>query len=133
MANPNPKTEHLEATRWKPGQTGNPGGRPKGSGRDIQALDKLIAELDAEPGIAKTWLKEALGQAETVVETHHPDGTITRKVTRKAIQPNFAFFRMLIEYRNGKVKDETALTINDGTQELRDFLAEDEPEAKPEA
>ncbi len=98
MPFPNPETQ------FKKGVSANPGGRPKGSGRDIQALDKLIAELQAEPGIAKTWLKEALGQSETVVETVHLDGTITRKITRKAVPPNFAFFKMLVEYRNGKVK-----------------------------
>lgn len=99
-----PNPQNVIPHQFKPGQSGNPGGRPKGSGRDIQALDKLIAQLDAEPGIAKTWLKEALGQSETVVETVHLDGTITRKITRKAIPPNFAFFKMLVEYRNGKVK-----------------------------
>lgn len=28
MANPHPKTDHLRATAWQPGQTGNPAGRP---------------------------------------------------------------------------------------------------------
>ena len=27
MANPNPKTDHLEATKWKPGKSANPGGK----------------------------------------------------------------------------------------------------------
>lgn len=28
--NPNPKTEQIEAYKWKPGQSGNPKGMPKG-------------------------------------------------------------------------------------------------------
>lgn len=31
MANYNPNTQQLEATRWKPGQSGNPTGKPRGT------------------------------------------------------------------------------------------------------
>jgi hypothetical protein len=44
MANPDPSPGH----RWKPGQSGNPGGRPKGLERKVRELvdfDRIVAFL----------------------------------------------------------------------------------------
>lgn len=41
MSNPNPKYKHLDATKWKPGKSGNPKGKPKGT----KHLSKWIQEL----------------------------------------------------------------------------------------
>ena len=49
MANPHPKTDHL--TPFKPGQSANPGGRPKGLAAHIREIDQaegksvLVAKL----------------------------------------------------------------------------------------
>ena len=40
MSNPNPSPE----TRWKPGQSGNPGGRPKGMLNFAKALSDALTE-----------------------------------------------------------------------------------------
>lgn len=78
MANPDPSPN----TRFQPGRSGNPGGRPKKP--DIDALNALIESEDFTDLIARTWLSAALGL--------NNDG-----------EPNPQLFRMLIEYRNGTV------------------------------
>jgi Family of unknown function (DUF5681) len=41
-----PRTAHLESHKWKPGQSGNPGGRPRKQ-PITEALAKEVSELDA--------------------------------------------------------------------------------------
>lgn len=56
VANPNPKTDHLESTKWKPGEAPN----PKGYSRGRRATDALLALIDAENAdqdIARVWLE----------------------------------------------------------------------------
>lgn len=114
MANHDPKPPP-EEHRWKPGQSGNPAGTTKAR-RDVAALNKLIEELGAEPGIAKTWLTEAIGD---------------RKNGR---DPNFQFFRLLVEYRNGKPAEAPQESqADDGTKTLREFLADPDPPKKRKA
>lgn len=61
MANHNPGL-HLENLRpWKPGQSGNPGGRPSRSKRITEALIAQIEERDADRALAKVWLDLAIG------------------------------------------------------------------------
>lgn len=43
MANLNPKFDHLIPTAWKPGESGNPKGRPKRPDMNA-ALDQVITE-----------------------------------------------------------------------------------------
>ncbi len=52
MANPNPKTDHLKPNQWKPGQSGNPGGMPKGANPWPAVLRKLAANPD-EHGVGE--------------------------------------------------------------------------------
>ncbi len=42
MANSNPKYDHLSSTAWKPGQSGNPKGRPKRPDMN-EALDRRLS------------------------------------------------------------------------------------------
>jgi hypothetical protein len=84
-----PNPENLRPP-WKPGQSGNPKGRPPRP--DVQALDDLIKQLAADPRIAQTWLDHAIG---------NPD---------KGIKPDFAYLKLLIQYRNGNVPQEVNLT-----------------------
>jgi hypothetical protein len=65
MANPEPKTEHLEPTQWKEGQSGNPAGKPKGT--------KNLS----------TWIKEML--EDETFEAKLNDGTILKGAPVKAI------------------------------------------------
>lgn len=79
MSNPNPDQSGLRP--WPKGVSGNPKGRPRRP--DVAALNKLIDEIGAEGGIAALWLKKALGDRKT------------------GEQPDFAYFKLLIEHRNG--------------------------------
>jgi hypothetical protein len=54
VANPNPKTDHLEATRWKEGQSGN----PAGSSDKQRLTSRLLGMLEDE-----TFLKAGLEAA----------------------------------------------------------------------
>lgn len=42
MSNPNPPLENLEKGQWKPGQSGNPNGRPKGSLNLATRIQKML-------------------------------------------------------------------------------------------
>lgn len=86
MSNPNPDQSGLKP--WPPGVSGNPKGRPKRP--DLDALNRLIDDLDAEGGIARLWLAKALGNAK--------------------VKPDFAYFKLLIEHRNGLPARDDKLT-----------------------
>jgi hypothetical protein len=73
MANKNPKTAHL--TKWQPGQSGNPGGRPRklrdvtelaleASPKAIQRLIKLVDSKDERVALAaaQAVLDRAIGK-----------------------------------------------------------------------
>jgi hypothetical protein len=94
VANPGGTPENLKP--WPKGVSGNPGGRRKQP--DIDALDKLIKEMAAEPSIARTWLTAALGNV------------------KAGIPPNPALFKLLIEYRNGRVPQDLNLTYADSDE-----------------
>lgn len=46
MSNASPQTGHLEATRWKPGQSGNPAGKPRGA----RHITTIVQQLLEKPG-----------------------------------------------------------------------------------
>lgn len=53
-------------TRWKPGQSGNPSGRPKGSGRLSKALAHLLGERYPDDPLDRTYaevISERIAQA----------------------------------------------------------------------
>ena len=52
MANPNPNRENLELGKFKPGQSGNPAGRPKGTPNRKDILKWVLFDMDVnEAGI----------------------------------------------------------------------------------
>jgi hypothetical protein len=54
-------TPEMEANKWKPGQSGNPGGRPKGSSVAAR-IQRLLAADDgkAAEALAKVFLSQGL-------------------------------------------------------------------------
>lgn len=70
-----------KATQFKPGQSGNPTGKRRRP--DIDALNDLIAEKGLDKAIALTIVTQALGDK------------------KNGVPPNFAYMKLLIEYRNG--------------------------------
>lgn len=68
---------------WKKGQSGNPGGRPKG--RSITAeLNKLIADESSSENVAKALAEEAI---------------------KRAKKGDFRFWNAIVERLDGKVVD----------------------------
>ena len=46
MANPNPPIEHLVATRWQKGESGNPDGKPRGSVNLSTRIQNMLDDPD---------------------------------------------------------------------------------------
>lgn len=63
MANPHPKTDHLKETQWKPGQTGNAAGKPRGTKHISTWIQDLANDEEFEANIldAKKGLIEYKG------------------------------------------------------------------------
>ena len=76
--------EKFEAAKWKPGQSGNPSGRPKGS---INLTNRLRAALAARDGVRADKIIESLldkaeeGDARHLIEVFNRiDGKVADKV-----------------------------------------------------
>ena len=91
MSNPNPNTSGIEATKWKPGQSGNPGGRRKRvlSDRYAELMETVLPEeirkaMKLAPGAL--W-GDALAQvsARTALKSTEV-GVSQRKEIREAIE-----------------------------------------------
>ncbi len=111
MANPNPKTEHLEATKWKPGQTGN----PKGYSRKQRAIDHLM----------------------DLIEIEDLDELIARKWKEMILSGDFRYMKEYLDRRDGKVKDIVEIE-NKPAPVIVELPAKEplplaEPEKEPEA
>lgn len=48
MANPNPPLENLEKGKWKPGQSGNPKGKPKGTKHISTWIQEMLNDEEFE-------------------------------------------------------------------------------------
>lgn len=90
MANYNPKTEHLQATQWKAGQSGNPDGKPKGT--------KHLS----------TWIKEMMEDDHfeykvnnTVSIKGAPIHAILTVLVNKAIRGDLRAFELIAKYGYG--------------------------------
>lgn len=82
--------ENIKPHQWKKGQSGNPGGRPRG--RSITA--RLREKLDADDGKL----------AELIVKV----------MIREAAKGKFQFAKEILERTEGKVADKRELTGADG-------------------
>lgn len=53
-------TEHIRQFQWKPGQSGNPGGKPAGTLSLVALARKLLADNpEAARGIVENWIRQA--------------------------------------------------------------------------
>lgn len=72
--------EWLEPHQWKPGQSGNPGGRPK-TKQVRDALQKLVNELGLEPAVRAIYAKAINGDVSAFREiADRLDGKVAQPV-----------------------------------------------------
>ena len=93
-------------TRFKPGQSGNPGGRPKGT-----SLTKLISgvlEKEEFQGVSLKGGKVADELALVIV--------------KKAIEGDFRFVELVMNRIDGKVPNQIAIDTHDTTELVRSYL-----------
>lgn len=92
--NPNPPTEHLAQSQWKPGQSGNPAGRPVGArSRTTLVRELLEARLDANHDYAQA---------------------MTKAVMEKAMTGDVPAYKELMDSAYGKIADKQELTGAEG-------------------
>lgn len=86
-------------TQFKPGQSGNPGGRPKGSlSLDTVVRQILEGEIELPPAIAET-IKKAVGADKKALEATVIVGLL------QALQGDKDWAKLLWERGYGKVAD----------------------------
>jgi hypothetical protein len=101
MPFPNP------ATQFKPGNTANPHGRPKGP--TLTGRIRALLEKDELKGqILSGGRKVADVLAETIVE--------------RAIDGDFRFVQLVIDRLDGKLPDKIAIGSDDTTELIRGYL-----------
>lgn len=95
MANNNPKTEHLQATKWKAGQSGNPNGKPKGTKHLSTWIKEVMENENFKYNLrTKTDIKGAPIQA------------IITVLINKAVNGDIKAFDLLAKYGYGtKLED----------------------------
>ena len=101
MANSNPKTEHLEVTRWQAGQSGNPAGKPKGT----KNLSSWIRDMLEDESFT-----QKLKNGKTVKGA--PVQAVVKTLIEKAIQGDMKAFDLLARYGYGTKVDVTTASTN---------------------
>lgn len=104
-----PKTEQIEAYKWKPGQSGNPEGRPKKQPITDYLkgqLEELIplTMLDAMKEGARTVFTEIYGDRPTFGQM------IAFKLVQTSAKGDMMAMRELLDRVEGKVAQKTQLT-----------------------
>lgn len=119
MANPNP-VPPPEETRWKPGQSGNPDGKPKGS----KHLSTLIREI----GENVDWSKTTLKNKDQLKEKYGNNGwkAIVYVAITKAMAGDPQAMKWLAENGFGKHLD-----ITSGGEKLPTVIIGEQYAAKP--
>ena len=92
------KGAHLKPYLFQPGQSGNPGGRPKGHGFTFYARALAEKEIETHPGM-----------------THME--ALVRVAFREALNGNFQFFNLIIERLEGKTPE--SIHVNSEVSEFR--------------
>lgn len=129
--NPNPRTDHLKAFEFKPGQSGNPGGRPKKlpiTDNYRQICEEVMPEgarkhfnkkykIGLKPGVK--WERAfALAQAYRAMMK-----TMSLKEIREATEGK-ALTRLRIEDNDGNAVDFAADVENSDLAEINEKLAD---------
>lgn len=104
-------------TRFKPGQSGNPGGRPKG-----RSLTSILRELLDRNEIRGFQLKEGQTVADALVEA----------MVAEAIKGNAAVIKLLYDRIDGKAGEvKPTRTLDEIAAEARAAAEEYRPDARP--
>jgi len=106
MANPNPDQSGLEKGKWKPGQSGNPAGKPKGT----KHLSTHIQELLNDPTF-ELKLKDG-----TLLE-ERPIEAIIKTAVAKSISGDNRWAEWLAKHGYG---DKLVVEFNDPRKEILD-------------
>ena len=129
MANPNPPLENLEKGKWKPGQSGNPKGKAKGT----KSLATIIRELENEEF---DWTHVPIKNKEAVMQIGSPFKAIVIVALGQAIDGDKAAREWLRKAGYGDRLDITsdgervqAATIID----LGNISVPDKPEAEQDS
>lgn len=83
-------------TRWKPGQSGNPGGRPKGKSPTAE-LRRIFAENDGQASIA-----------------------LARVIAGKALRGDHKFITTILDRLDGPIKQHLSAEIDTRHEEVTD-------------
>jgi hypothetical protein len=114
MSEDHPKNTHLEEYKWKPGQTGNPNGRPP-LPKDVKELKKLT-QIELEKALNEMLYlnKEQLAQVNKDPESTMLQRLIASIITFGVNKGDHQRLSFLIERLVGKVKDTVELSGKDG-------------------
>lgn len=117
MANPNP-TPPPKETRWKPGQSGNPEGKPKGTKHISTHIQEMLNDPDFE-----------LKLKDGTILKGRPVQAIIKTAVAKAVSGDMRAFDMLGKYGYGNKLDITSggETIKGATITFNDKPEADNP------
>jgi hypothetical protein len=103
-------TEHMQQYRFRPGQSGNPRGRPRG--RSLTNALRTIGE------------REHLRNADDPNSGVTPIDALAQLIWREALNKDFRYVRLVAEYLDGKPTPilEAAIQNDDGVELLRRFI-----------
>jgi hypothetical protein len=106
MANPNPDQSGLEKGKWKPGQSGNPAGKPKGTKHLSTYIQEALTDENFELKLKDgTILKEM------------PIKAIIKTAVAKSVSGDTRAMEWLAKHGYG---DKLVLEINDPRKEILD-------------
>lgn len=108
------KTDHLEATKWKPGQSGNISGKPK----QLLTKDKVSALMGKFSLMSRRELKDFVANDDApIVEV-----AVAAIYLKAASDGDFTRLNFLLDRSIGKVKDEIEQTVKSISDEELDKI-----------
>lgn len=112
----------LEARKWKPGQSGNPSGRPKGTGSIAHEIRKIISK-PAKDYPTYAALMESLKIPEADRETITVGELVAHAAIKQAVRGKAGALGEVLERVDGKVpqtiRDEGRLGVSDVLEIVR--------------
>lgn len=120
MANPNIATDSPKT--WKPGQSGNPAGRPPKGYSITEIMKEIVAsKVMGEDGKTEIEVRKALGSV----------------ILEKALKGDMNAIKLIWEYMDGKATQKIEADLNnrnveDGINKLAEIIHDCEPDRKAE-